>query len=36
MSAFVLVLDHPYTGISDADGRIKIEKLPADSFQDLA
>jgi hypothetical protein len=29
MSAFVLVLDHPYTGISDGDGRIKIEKLPA-------
>lgn len=29
MSAFVLVLDHPYTGISDGDGKIKIEKLPA-------
>lgn len=29
MSAFVLVLDHPYTGISDGDGRIKMEKLPA-------
>jgi len=30
MSAFVFVLDHPYIGISDANGKIKIEKLPAD------
>lgn len=29
MAAHVLVLDHPYFGISDADGAITIEKLPA-------
>ncbi|MEQ1825944.1 MAG: hypothetical protein ABL921_08345 [Pirellula sp.] len=29
MSAFVLVTDHPYVGISDVEGKIKIEKLPA-------
>ncbi len=29
MSAYVLVYDHPYTGISDVNGKVKIEKLPA-------
>jgi plastocyanin len=29
MNAYVLVYDHPYVGISDANGKIKIEKLPA-------
>jgi plastocyanin len=29
MKAFVIVNDHPYVGISDAAGKIKIEKLPA-------
>jgi plastocyanin len=29
MNAFVFVLDHPYVGISDAAGKIKIENLPA-------
>jgi plastocyanin len=30
MSGFVIVSGHPYVGISDATGKIKIEKLPAD------
>jgi hypothetical protein len=29
MRAYVLVFDHPYTGISDRQGVLKIEKLPA-------
>ncbi len=29
MSGFVIVSGHPYVGISDATGTIKIEKLPA-------
>jgi len=29
MSAYIFVLDHPYIGVSNADGKIKIEKLPA-------
>jgi plastocyanin len=29
MNAYVIVNDHPYVGISDAQGKIKIEKLPA-------
>lgn len=29
MNAFVIVANHPYVGISDAAGKIKIEKLPA-------
>jgi plastocyanin len=29
MSAYVMVFNHPYVGISDGDGKIKIEKLPA-------
>ena len=30
MSGYVIVSGHPYVGISDAAGKIKIEKLPAD------
>ncbi len=29
MSGYVIVANHPYVGISDATGKIKIEKLPA-------
>ena len=29
MRAYVLVFDHPYVGISNAQGRLTIEKLPA-------
>jgi plastocyanin len=29
MNAYVVVTKHPYVGISDAQGKIKIEKLPA-------
>ncbi len=29
MSGYVIVASHPYVGISDAKGNIKIEKLPA-------
>ena len=29
MSGYVIVAGHPYVGISDAAGKIKIEKLPA-------
>lgn len=29
MSAYHVVTDHPYVGISDKDGIVKIEKLPA-------
>ncbi len=29
MSAYVIVTSHPFVGISDAAGKIKIEKLPA-------
>ena len=29
MSSYVFVTNHPYIGISDAQGKIKIEKLPA-------
>lgn len=29
MSGYVIVANHPYVGISDAAGKIKIEKLPA-------
>ena len=29
MSGYVIVASHPYVGISDASGRIRIEKLPA-------
>ncbi len=29
MSAYILINDHPYVGISDENGKIKIEKLPA-------
>ena len=28
MSAYCLVLDHPYAAVSDAEGKFKIEKLP--------
>lgn len=28
MKAFVIALDHPYVGVSDADGVLKIAKLP--------
>ncbi len=29
MSGYLIVAGHPYVGISDAEGKIKIEKLPA-------
>ena len=33
MSAYHLVLDHPFAAASDADGNFKIENLPAGSYQ---
>ena len=33
MSAYHLVLDHPFAAVSDADGNFKIENLPAGSHQ---
>lgn len=30
MRGFVVVVDHPYAAVSDSDGRLKIEGLPAD------
>ncbi|MEO9592758.1 hypothetical protein [Rhodopirellula bahusiensis] len=30
MRGFVVVVDHPYVAVSDSDGRLKIEGLPAD------
>jgi hypothetical protein len=33
MSAYVLVLDHPYAVVSDKDGKFKIEKLPAGELE---
>jgi len=32
MSAYWLVLDHPYAAVSDADGRFKIIDLPAGRY----
>ena len=29
MNAYVFILNHPYIGISNAEGKLKIEKLPA-------
>ena len=29
MSGYIIVAGHPYVGISDSTGKIKIEKLPA-------
>lgn len=33
MSAYVLVLDHPYAVVSDKDGKFKIEKLPVGELE---
>jgi hypothetical protein len=33
MSAYWLVTDHPYVAVSDADGRFRIENLPAGKHQ---
>lgn len=33
MSAWVLVLDHPYQAITSADGRFQIDRLPAGKHQ---
>jgi hypothetical protein len=33
MSAYHLVLDHPFAAVSDADGNFKIENLPAGTYQ---
>ncbi|TXT37087.1 MAG: hypothetical protein FD138_779 [Planctomycetota bacterium] len=33
MSAYHLVLDHPFAAVSDADGSFKIENLPAGTYQ---
>ena len=33
MSAYHLVLDHPFAAASDADGNFKIENLPAGTYQ---
>lgn len=33
MSAYHLVLNHPFAAVSDADGNFKIENLPAGNYQ---
>ena len=33
MSAYHLVLDHPFAAVSDAEGNFKIENLPAGNYQ---
>jgi hypothetical protein len=33
MSAYVLVADHPYTAVTDADGRFAIEHVPAGTYR---
>lgn len=33
MSAYVLVLDHPYAAVSDKDGKFTIENLPAGDLE---
>lgn len=33
MSAYHLVLDHPFAAVSDADGNFKIDNLPAGTYQ---
>lgn len=33
MSAYHLILDHPFAAVSDADGNFKIENLPAGNYQ---
>jgi len=32
-SAWLILKDHPYVGISDADGKLKIEKLPVGDWE---
>ena len=32
MQGYVLVLDHPFVAISDSDGRLSIEGLPANTL----
>ena len=33
MTAYWLILDHPYAAVTDKDGRFTIEKLPAGDYQ---
>lgn len=33
MTAYHLVLDHPFAAVSDADGKFKIDNLPAGTYQ---
>jgi hypothetical protein len=33
MSAYWMVTDHPYVAVTDADGRFRIENLPAGKHQ---
>ena len=33
MTAYVLILDHPYAVVSDKDGKFKIEKLPVGELE---
>ena len=33
MTAYVLILDHPYAVVSDQDGKFKIEKLPVGEIE---
>ncbi|GDY09484.1 MAG: hypothetical protein DWI21_05610 [Planctomycetota bacterium] len=33
MTAYVLVLDHPYAAVTDKDGKFKIENLPAGELE---
>ena len=33
MTAYCLIIDHPYAVVTDADGKFKIEKLPAGDLE---
>ena len=36
MSAFILVFNHPFFAISDADGRYRIENVPPGNYSAVA
>jgi hypothetical protein len=32
MSAFIVVFNHPYYGLTDGDGRYRIDNIPAGTY----
>jgi hypothetical protein len=36
MSAFILVFNHPFFTITDADGRYRIDRVPPGSYHAIA